>query len=531
MSRIRKYIDIRVVFAALVTLAVCGSSVTYSQDASNGKVIFEKRCYYCHGLNGGGDGPVVPRLDPKPRNFRDAHFKFRTTPFNTLPTEDDLFRTITKGVPGTAMPFFSSLLSEQERKDVIAYIKTFSERWKSEGSGTPIKMGSEPAMTPETVKHGEEVFKKAKCFVCHGEDGRGNGPVTNTMRNEWGFQFKARNFTRGWLFKRGNTVQDIFITISTGLNGTPMGSFEELLTEEERWHLAHFVKSLNRDKEPVTISGGSIMVQSAMIEGDLPTDPDDPVWTNVAVPTEIATGPQLMVVPRLWVPSLLSITVRSVFNKTDIAFLLEWDDRTGVQGEAYRDAVALQFPSKFKEGVKKPHFAMGATGGSVNIWHWKAANDDEALKIGYQNIKEVDGGVDFSELNAKSFKARPSVQPAESQEVNGSSVWRDGKWKVVMVRSLNTDSKKDIQFEKNKNIPIAFASWDGANNDLGGRHNVAPWYYLILLTPESNTIYVYIALAVIMAVGGELWFVARLRRRLKPENKFLNFNFSKDGHS
>lgn len=98
MSRIRKYIDIRVVFAALVTLAVCGSSVTYSQDASNGKVIFEKRCYYCHGLNGGGDGPVVPRLDPKPRNFRDAHFKFRTTPFNTLPTEDDLFRTITKGV-------------------------------------------------------------------------------------------------------------------------------------------------------------------------------------------------------------------------------------------------------------------------------------------------------------------------------------------------------------------------------------------------------------------------------------------------
>ncbi|MGR3318765.1 MAG: ethylbenzene dehydrogenase-related protein, partial [Candidatus Anammoxibacter sp.] len=366
---------------------------------------------------------------------------------------------------------------------------------------------------------------------CHGEDGRGNGPITNTMRNEWGFQFRARNFTRGGLFKRGNAVRDIFITVSTGLNGTPMGSFIDLLTEEERWHLAHFVNSLNRENAPVTIVGGSIMVQSALIEGDLPTDPNDTIWTDIAIPTEIAIGPQLMVVPRQWVPSLLSITVRSVFNKTDIAFLLEWDDRTGVQDETYCDAVALQFPSKLKDGIQKPHFAMGVTGGSVNIWHWKAAQDIEAQRVGFQNIKEVNGGSSFSEMNAKGFKTRPSVQPIESQAVRGNSVWRNGQWKVVMIRSLITGDKKDIQFEKNKNIPIAFASWDGANNDLGGRHNLAPWYYLILLTAGSNDIYVYIALAVIMAVGGELWFVARIRRRLKPEKKFLNFNFTKEGHS
>ncbi|MGR3318475.1 MAG: c-type cytochrome, partial [Candidatus Anammoxibacter sp.] len=276
-----KYVKTNIVALAL-TISFCFNlGSLFAQDASNGKVIFEKRCYYCHGLKGGGDGPVIPRLDPKPRNFKDAHFKFRTTPFNTLPTEDDLFRTISEGIPGTAMPFFKTLLSDSKRRDVIAYIKTFSDRWQSEGPGTPINIGSEPAVTPDTIKHGEEVFKKAKCFVCHGEDGRGNGPITNTMRNEWGFQFKARNFTRGWLFKRGNAVRDIFITVSTGLNGTPMGSFIDLLTEEERWHLAHFVKSLARENAPVTIVGGSIMVQSAMIEGDLPDDPDDPVWTDV----------------------------------------------------------------------------------------------------------------------------------------------------------------------------------------------------------------------------------------------------------
>lgn len=533
MNKSRKYFDIKYCLLAVVLMApFCLNTINaFSQDAANGEIIFEKRCYYCHGMKGGGDGPVVPRLDPKPRNFQDAHFKFRTTPFNTLPTEDDLFRTITKGVPGTAMPFFSNLLSENERKDVIAYVKTFSDRWQTEGSGTPINIGTEPPMSPETIKHGEEVFKKAQCFVCHGEDGRGNGPITNTMRNEWGFQFEARDFTKGWLFKRGNTVKDIFITISTGLNGTPMGSFADLLTEDERWHLAHFVKSLNRQYEPVTISGGSIMVQSVMIEDELPSDPNDAMWVDIATPTEIATGPQLMVVPRQWVPSVTSITVRSIFNKMEIGFLLEWDDRTGSQDETYRDAVALQFPDKLKDGIQKPHFAMGATGGAVNIWQWKAEYNPEAQIEGFQNLREISGGATFRELNAKGFKGHPSVQPQESQIVRGSSIWQNGKWKVVMIRPLVTDDKKDIQFEKNKNIPIAFASWDGANNDLGGKHNVAPWYYLILMTPESKSIYVYIALAVVMAVGGELWFVARLRRKLKPsKNKFLNFDFTKIGY-
>ena len=520
MNKIMKKL---LLISCIFVLPLLTLSSINAQDAGNGKKIFETRCYYCHGLSGGGDGPVIPRLDPKPRNFKDAHFKFRTTPFNTLPTEDDLFRTITNGVPGTAMPFFKGLLSESERRDVIAFIKTFNSRWESEGPGKPISVGQEPAMTPDTIKHGEEVFKKAQCFVCHGLEGRGNGPITNTLRNEWGFQFKARDFTKGWLFKRGNTVKDIFITVSTGLNGTPMGSFVDLLSDDERWHVAHFVKSLNRSPEPVTIVGGSIMVQSALIEGDIPLDPNDENWTSLAVPTEIMIGPQLMVQPRQWVPSSTSITARSLFNGNQIGFLLQWNDRTALQDDVFKDAVALQFPSKLKDGIKKPHFAMGATGGSVNIWHWKSKVNDDDKRIGFQNLTEVLGSDNFIEMNAKGFKKRPTIQAANSQMLTGHASWKNGMWQVIMVRDLLTDDAKDIQFEKNKNIPMAFASWDGANNDLGGRHNVAPWYYLILLTPESNTIYIFIGLAVIIAIGAELWFVARLTRRLRPKKGFLNF--------
>jgi len=273
------------------------------------------------------------------------------------------------------------------------------------------------------------------------------------------------------------------------------------------------------------------MIQSAMVETDLPSDPDDPIWNDFCVPTEIMTGPQLMKTPRQWVPSTLSLTVRSIFNKTHIAFLVEWDDRTGAQDSLFRDALALQFPNKLQEGTQKPHFAMGAMGGAVNIWRWQADYNPEAQKVGFQNLLEISGGSTFKEFNAKGFKARPTLQPIDSQMLQGNSVWHNGKWKVVFSRSLLTNSKKDIQFETNKNIPMAFATWEATHNDIGGKHNVATWYYLILLTPESNAIYVYIAMAVLMAVGAELWFVARLRRTAKkPDDKFLNFDFSNKGY-
>ena len=125
----------------------------------------------------------------------------------------------------------------------------------------------------------------------------------------------------------------------------------------------------------------------------MPNDSNDPKWDELGIPSEIAIGPQLMIVPRQWVPSVTSITVRSLFDKTNIIFLLEWDDRTGSQVETYRDAVALQFPAKLKEGVAKPHFAMGATGGAVNIWYWKSHFKPELQSVGFQNLQEINGGI------------------------------------------------------------------------------------------------------------------------------------------
>lgn len=108
---------------------VSGKIPETSDAIAAGKKIYEKRCYYCHGIKGDGNGPAAPRLDPKPRNFTRNEYKIRSTELGTLPTDEDLFRIITSGVEGSAMPFWSTLTTE-ERWQVIYYIKTFNESFK-----------------------------------------------------------------------------------------------------------------------------------------------------------------------------------------------------------------------------------------------------------------------------------------------------------------------------------------------------------------------------------------------------------------
>jgi DMSO reductase family type II enzyme heme b subunit len=292
-----------------------------------------------------------------------------------------------------------------------------------------------------------------------------------------------------------------------------MGSFAELISEEDRWRLTHFVKSLNRDTIPVTRGGGSVVIESKRIEGDFPGDLFDPGWDEGTAPVEIEMGGQLMVAPRSWTMQIINaVTMRSMYNETSIAFLAEWDDRTGAQDEVFRDAVAIQFPVKEYPGSEKPHFAMGDGTRKVNLWKWEAGYKPEALIEGFQNIREYDGGASVKEINGKGFK-KPLITQS-TIDISGKGYWKDGRWRVVFTRPLITEDKaNDVQFVMNKNIPISFAAWNGANSETGSQHSVAPWYYVVLTTATPFSIYIYTFIGVIIIAGGELWFVGWLRNR------------------
>jgi len=217
---------------------------------ARGKAVYEARCVGCHGVRGDGNGPAATFLFPRPRDFTVGVFKFRTTPSGSLPTDGDLFRTVTRGVRWTAMPTWHEL-PDKDRLAVVAYIKTFSPRWREEKPEPPVTIGPPPRATRELLARGKELFVRAKCWECHGHEGRGDGPSAPQLKDDFDLPIRPTDFTRGQ-FKGGSNVVDIYRTMTVGLDGTPMPSFADSMTDEERWAISYYVLSFSAWSDPLT---------------------------------------------------------------------------------------------------------------------------------------------------------------------------------------------------------------------------------------------------------------------------------------
>jgi mono/diheme cytochrome c family protein len=211
--------------------------------ANAGKQLYFRYCWGCHGFHGNGAGENAPYLNIQPRNFVAAKFKCRSTPSGTLPTDEDLANAIDRGLVNSNMPSWSAL-TEQQRADLVAFIKTFSPRWKEEKPGDPIQVPPEPAVNLESLQHGKELFTKMECWKCHGAEGRGDGPAAATLTDSNRQPIRPYDFESGSRFKCGITNTDLFKIFMTGLDGTPMPSFADDLKPSEAWDLVHYVRTL-----------------------------------------------------------------------------------------------------------------------------------------------------------------------------------------------------------------------------------------------------------------------------------------------
>jgi mono/diheme cytochrome c family protein len=221
-------------------------------DAVRGGFFYHRFCESCHGVVGDGNGEVAMWLDPtvspgnfRPRDFTLAVFKCRSTPTGTLPTDQDLFDTIGRGMDRSNMPIWN-VFPNQRRADLVAWIKHFSPRWQSEKPGTPIQIPPEPAVTPERVKAGQDVFAKVQCWKCHGVQGMANGPSASTLQDDQGHPIAPYNFTEGARPKCGSTDADLYKIFMTGLDGTPMPSFADNIKPDEAWDLVFYLRTLER---------------------------------------------------------------------------------------------------------------------------------------------------------------------------------------------------------------------------------------------------------------------------------------------
>ncbi|HIO22763.1 MAG TPA: cytochrome c, partial [Nitrospinaceae bacterium] len=91
-----------------------------------GKEYYFKLCVHCHGEEGEGDGGASKHIFPQPRELSQGVFKFHATQTNTLPLDEDIVRTIKQGIPGTAMPAWDDILSDEIINSIVKFIKTFS---------------------------------------------------------------------------------------------------------------------------------------------------------------------------------------------------------------------------------------------------------------------------------------------------------------------------------------------------------------------------------------------------------------------
>lgn len=543
-------------FLAVALMSIPGSALAAKPDAikkdmlETGKKVYFKRCVWCHGVEGGGDGPSADRLFTRPRNFIQGTFKIRVTDSGELPMETDLIKTVKNGLQGSAMPAWGEFLSENEIVSVVQFVKSLVQdrEWDDEDEEVNVQdFGTNPWGTkgpyhlgvPQAdIDAGKEVFLKNKCFECHGGEGRGDG--NPTMKDDWGFPIVAADWQQCWNF-RGSRRDfynpfNVVRTITTGLNGTPMPNFKDQITVEDRWKIAAFVNSLcprkNIDKltnKPVP----DFLIQSVYTEGAVAPKIDDPSWQSpdtdhriVAPSEEVAENPRRHYIAmagqitrgkrnfdpmtdNLWVSSRWSAEENAVY------YLVEYHLRFMSEDPEYPDAVAIQWPAKLQDlfGAEKPYFIMGDSKKPVDIWKanflaqdYNATNAPKA--DGYQLKTSVEEfvGLGFDAVSTKESESKVKVV---------DSIFKQGRVKIMFKRELTTEGEFDVQIPTEKFIPISFMQWAGRDKEKDEHMAISTWYYTILKPALPASLYYMPPIMAVIFVCFQGWLVWMTKRTRK----------------
>ena len=260
----------RLSFVGVLIVAVAASlgaqearvgNLTGHADA--GKKQYKRFCIGCHGERGDGVGDNAPFLEPKPRDFTAATFKCRSTLTGNLPTDEDLYKSVVRGFNTSAMPSWAPLTA-QTKIDLVAYIKSFSPRWHDEKPADVLKIPAETPVTIESISHGGELFQKLECWKCHGQEGRGDGPSASTLTDSKDQPIRPYNFTGGGRFKCGAENEDLYRIFMTGVDGTPMPSFNDVIKPVDAWDLVHYLRTLqktrqSKENEVLKAAGGKLL--------------------------------------------------------------------------------------------------------------------------------------------------------------------------------------------------------------------------------------------------------------------------------
>jgi mono/diheme cytochrome c family protein len=486
-----------------------------------GQTAYAKHCVACHGAMGDGGGEAAYLLYPKPRDFTTGQYRLVST-WETVPTDDDLFRTISRGMPGSAMPSWGHL-PEETRWGLVHYVKSFArDPWEIREPVEPASLGDsgqgvirvppEPPFDARAQARAVELYREG-CAPCHGAGGRGDG--SREQIDSRGFPTRPRDLTAG-IFKGSTEAEAVYRRIVDGLPGSPMPQ-SGYLHGDDAWALTHFVLSLSspRQREKAEMRRFRIVARRVPT---LPTHPDADVWHD-------AQAADLHLMPLWWRSDRPeTVSVQALHDGHELAILLSWPDPThddrAIRPQDFRDAAAIEFALD----PDPPFFAMGqkGAGGAVNIWMWKSERQSDLEPVFQDLEKEYPNlGIDsypnllrspleqparhaltlqsdptfitawgagnivanplrkspVEDLTAKGFgtlRARPPID----QSVDAQGAYAMGSYRVAFRRSLRAGKEGAASFAPGGPIAVAFAVWDGSHGDRDGKKSVTIWQEL-----------------------------------------------------
>ena len=235
-------------------------------------------------------------------------------------------------MPYTSMPAWPNL-SDQEVSDLAYFITTFSPDFSNpEKASKPVPLPSAPRATNESIELGKKLYEETGCVKCHGTLGRGDGPSAPTLKDDWGHPIRPADLAQSWTFRGGSSREDIFRTMSTGLNGTPMPGFlDDALAPEQRWAITDFIVSLSGTNGP----GYSNLVIAKHVPEKIDLAKGAASFASAPVARFPIVG-QIMEPGRAFHPPATSVTVQAIYDADSIALLVRWHDmsaqKTGKNG-------------------------------------------------------------------------------------------------------------------------------------------------------------------------------------------------------
>jgi mono/diheme cytochrome c family protein len=368
-----------------------------------------------------------------------------------------------------------------------------------------VELPGAPAATPETIELGKKLYVEIGCVKCHGNLGRGDGPSAPTLMDDLGQPIRAANLTQSWTFRGGSSREDIFRTMTTGFNGTPMPSFADSLPTEQRWAITDFVASLSDSggpgytnlvvakpvQDPIDLANGAASFQSAPVARF-------PIVGQITEPG------------RSFYPPATSVTVQAIYDTEAIALLVRWHDMgadnmgkngpslpvpleeeesapggakpadadnpfgdatvaapqaaadpfaeataPAAQASEFSDAVAIQIPSQAVAGARKPYFIFGDAQNPVDLWFFDLGRPDPLQFTGR-------GSADVALNN--------------TGDLTGVASYDQGEWSVIFKRPL--EASTGAPFSPGQFMPMAFSVWDGFSRERGNRRGLTVWYSL-----------------------------------------------------